>query len=82
MNDEKETYLWNNAIFVFDSSSLLDLYFVPKNSREKIYEEIFKKLENRLWLPFHVQYEYLKNREKIIIKPIGKNGQIDHHFPI
>lgn len=72
MNDEKETYLWNNAIFVFDSSSLLDLYFVPKNSREKIYEEIFKKLENRLWLPFHVQYEYLKNREKIIIKPISE----------
>lgn len=72
INDEKETYLWNNAIFVFDSSSLLDLYFVPKNSREKIYEEIFKKLENRLWLPFHVQYEFLKNREKIIIKPISE----------
>lgn len=72
INDEKEKSLWENAIIVFDSSSLLDFYFVPKKSREKIYDEIFKKLEQRLWIPNHVQFEYLKNREKIISKPISE----------
>ncbi|MCT4629602.1 PIN-like domain-containing protein [Winogradskyella sp.] len=70
IDEPKETYLWENADFVFDSSALLDLYFSPKPEREKISEEIFKKLTGRLWLPFHVQYEYLKNREKTIKKPI------------
>ncbi|GIQ57646.1 hypothetical protein Flavo103_07820 [Flavobacterium collinsii] len=70
LTEEKELNLWKDAIIIFDSSSLLDLYFSPKSEREKIDKEIFSELENRLWLPNHVQYEYLKNRENIIKKPI------------
>ena len=70
LSDSKEKTLWENAIIVFDSSALLDLYFSPKSERVNIITQIFKKLEGRLWLPNHVQYEYLKNREKIIKKPI------------
>jgi len=70
LSEEKEVLLWEKAIFVFDSSALLDIYFLPKPAREKIYIEIFQKLPQRLWMPFHVQFEYLKNREKIIGKPI------------
>lgn len=77
IDEEKESFLWENADFVFDSSALLDLYFTPKKSREKISEEIFKKLTDRLWLPSHVQFEYLKNREKTIKKPI-----IDKYEPL
>ena len=72
MTSKKEEELWKNAIFIFDSSALLELYFVPKTTRIKIYEEVFKKLSSRLWIPFHVQYEYLKNRENIIRKPISE----------
>ncbi|WP_449388610.1 PIN-like domain-containing protein [Chryseobacterium lineare] len=70
LTDEKEAILWRDAIIVFDSSALLDLYFSPKSEREKIDKEIFNELKDRLWLPNHVQYEYLKNRENIIKKPI------------
>ena len=70
MTDEKEEQLWEKAIFVFDTCSLLDLYFLPKTTRQRIYTDIFDKLDDRLWLPNHVQYEYLKNREKTITKPI------------
>jgi len=70
ISESKEEYLWKNAIIVFDSSALLDLYFLPKTARKKIENEIYKKLIDRLWLPNHVQYEYLKNREKIIKKPV------------
>ena len=70
LTNEKEAILWKDAIIVFDSSALLDLYFSPKSERQKIDKEIFTELKDRLWLPNHVQYEYLKNREKIIKKPI------------
>lgn len=70
LTEEKEAKLWKDAIIVFDSSALLDLYYSPKSEREKIDNEIFTKLKDRLWLPNHVQFEYLKNRENIIKKPI------------
>jgi phage FluMu protein Com len=70
IDEEKEKRLWDNAIFVFDSSALLDFYFLPQKTREKIYKEIFSNLVDRLWIPFHVEYEFLKNREKIIPKPV------------
>ncbi|WP_117882888.1 PIN-like domain-containing protein [Aureibaculum luteum] len=73
MSEEKENILWKDSIFIFDSSALLDFYFLPKPTRKKIYNEIFIKLEDRLWIPFNVQYEYLKNRESTIIKPISEN---------
>lgn len=70
IDEEKEQRLWETAVFVFDSSALLDFYFLPKKTREKIYEEIFTNLVDRLWLPFHVEYEFLKNREGVIPKPV------------
>lgn len=70
IDEEKEKRLWGTAIFVFDSSALLDFYFLPKKTREKIYGEIFSNLNDRLWLPFHVEYEFLKNRESVITKPV------------
>ncbi len=70
MTEIREKKMWENAIFIFDSSVLLDLYFFPKETRNEIYNEIFEKNKKRLWIPSHVEYEYLKNRKKIIKKPI------------
>lgn len=73
MTEEKEVILWENAIIVFDSCAILDFYYIPKDIRKEIYKDIFKRLKNRLWIPFHVQYEYLKNRTKVLKKPVSKN---------
>ena len=74
INDKKEKYLWNNAIFVFDSSALLDFYFLPQNTRKQIFNNLIgAKLKNRLWIPSHVKFEYNKNRANIIKKPISEN---------
>jgi hypothetical protein len=70
LTEEKEEFLWNEAVIVFDSSALLDIYFVPKNTRIKIYTDVFEKLPNRLWVSSHIQYEYMKNRESCIAKPV------------
>ncbi|MFW2565006.1 PIN domain-containing protein [Aliarcobacter butzleri] len=73
MTDQRESKLWVDAIYIFDTSALLDFYYFPTKTRKKIYEEIFEKLKNRLWIPGHVKYEYLKNRENVIKKPISLN---------
>ncbi len=70
LTPEKENQMWVDAIFVFDSSALLDLYYLPYNTRATIRNDVFCRLENRLWIPSHVQYEYSKNRQKVSTKPI------------
>ena len=72
LNDEKEERLWRTAIFVFDSSALLDFYYLPKKTREKIYSETFKHLDKRLWIPAHVEYEFLKNKDNVINKSFSE----------
>jgi len=78
LTDEREENLWKDAIFVFDSSALLYFYSIPKATRVKIYADEFEKLSNRLWIPFHIQYEYMKNRERCIYEtytPMKKKVQ-------
>ena len=74
LNPESEKALWENAIFIFDSSALLNFYFLPLPVRKSIFNDLFAiKLKDRLWIPAHVKYEYLKNKEKVINKPINEN---------
>lgn len=72
LNDAREKDLWHEAIIVFDSSALLDLYFLPIPTRTKLFELFTKDLKDRLWIPSHVNYEYHKNREKAISNPISE----------
>lgn len=72
LSDDREKRLWQDCIFVFDTSALLEFYLYSDKTREDIFETIFPKLINRLWIPQQVEYEYLKNRENVIKKPIQK----------
>lgn len=72
LTDVQESKLWNDAIFVFDSSALLDFYFLPIKTRIKVWKLFSVKLKNRLWIPSHVDFEYSKNRLKVIKKPISE----------
>lgn len=72
LTDDREKALWNNAVFIFDSSALLDFYFLPEKTRSKVFKLFATDLNNRLWIPSQVKYEYNKNREKIITKPISE----------
>lgn len=73
LNADIEKELWKDSLIVFDTSALIDFYYYPKETRQEIFEKIFPKLKNRLWVPSHVQFEYLKNRTTIIEKPIAEN---------
>jgi hypothetical protein len=59
------TNLWENAIFVFDTNFLLDLYRVS-HSTAKDFLNILEHLKERIWLPNQVVSEFLNRREVII----------------
>jgi hypothetical protein len=67
---ERERAIWADCIFVFDTSSLLEFYYFPKKSQQDIFSSTFEKIKDRLWIPHHVNFEYLKNRENTLKKPI------------
>lgn len=57
--------LWKNATFVFDTNFLLDLYRVSRLTGED-FLKILEHLQNRIWLPYQVADEFLRQREEII----------------
>lgn len=68
--EDMEAELFRNAIVVFDTSSLLRFYNYSDNSKENIYDNIYKKFSGRLWISGHVNFEFNKNRENVLRKPI------------
>jgi hypothetical protein len=70
ISQEKEANLFQNALFVFDSSSLLGFYYYSEKTRDQIFENVFKSLKSRLWITEQIEFEFLKNREKVKQKPV------------
>lgn len=63
-NEELES-LWSRALFVLDSSVLLNLYRYSPTTRTE-YLEVLHAFAERLWLPHQVASEFFLNREKVI----------------
>ena len=71
ISDDDEKKLFDQGHVVFDSSALLSFYGYTDKISEEYFNKVFKVLENRLWLPAQVIYEFEKNRKKVINKPKG-----------
>ncbi|EKE27035.1 MAG: hypothetical protein ACD_4C00082G0002, partial [uncultured bacterium (gcode 4)] len=65
--------LWKNAIFVFDTNILLNLYRYSNETSEQFLKTI-EKLGNRAWLPHQVALEFHRNR-LIVLSEEKKNYQ-------
>lgn len=74
MTPIREDALWKDAIIVFDTSSLCSLYDMTDDTK-KTMMDIFTYLQDRIWIPAQVMYEYKKNREKVIMNPIQEKYQ-------
>lgn len=74
MNKCKEDKLWENAIIIFDTSSLCAMYDMTKDAMDAM-TEILGFLNDRIWLPAQVLEEYHRNREKVIANPIREKYQ-------
>lgn len=69
MTAAREKTLWQDAVFVFDTSAIGDLYFLTQTAKDKMVS-ILEHFQDRCWIPAQVMYEYYKNREKFIKNPI------------
>ncbi len=56
--------LWAEAVFVFDTNVLLDLFRYSQNTRKELLE-ILEKLDDRIWIPHQFFYEYHRNKMTI-----------------
>jgi hypothetical protein len=65
LSESEMTQLWEEAIFVFDTNFLLDLYRVSRPVTEK-YFEVLEHLQGKIWLPNQVADEFSDRRESAI----------------
>ena len=64
--DEEKSELWENATFVFDTNVLLNLYRYSKDTRDALLNSM-EQLKDRIWIPYQVAYEFMKNRVETIL---------------
>lgn len=57
--------LWQNCVFVFDTSVLLNLYRLKDETKDAFFK-VIEKIEDRKWIPYLVGFEYHKNRHEVI----------------
>lgn len=64
--EEKEKeQIWKKSLVVLDTNVILNFYRYSKETRNEIWK-ILGDLEERLWIPYQVGYEYFKNKEMVI----------------
>ncbi|HYH98763.1 PIN-like domain-containing protein [Hyalangium sp.] len=56
--------LWKTATFVFDTNVLLHIHRRNKKTRRAILDK-FKRLGDRLWIPYEIAAEYQRNKLKV-----------------
>ncbi|MBD2094177.1 DUF4935 domain-containing protein [Trichocoleus sp. FACHB-591] len=75
--------LWSNCIFSFDTNILLHVYRYTPKARERLFD-ILDKLQERIWLPYQVAYEYQEERLNVIsqqLKPYSElQKSLDDHL--
>jgi hypothetical protein len=57
--------LWEEALLVFDTNVLLNLYRISLGSRRALLA-ILEQYRDRVWIPYQVGLEYHRNRLKVI----------------
>lgn len=63
------TDLWQQGLFSFDASVLLNIYGYSKKTRDELVDFIEKKA-TRVRLPYQFGLEYARNRSSVIVKQV------------
>ena len=75
--EEEISKLWQEGIFVFDTNMLLNVYRYTEKTRERYFEILHRlKMQNQLWIPYQVAYEYQDRRMDVI------QGQLDAYTEV
>lgn len=65
--DDELSSLWQQGIFVFDTNMLLHVYEYSPDTRVRFFETL-SRLQERIWIPYQVAFEYQRRRMKVIIR--------------
>lgn len=66
---EDSIKVYEDSIIVLDTNVLLDLYRYNDQNRAKMFE-ILKTINDRLYMPHWVAYEFMKNKKNIILQKV------------
>ena len=63
--EEQYKNIWNDATFVLDANVLLNLYRYSSETQDEVIK-ILELTKDRLWIPYQVADEFLRNRLSVI----------------
>lgn len=75
LSDKEKAAIWEKAIFVFDTNVLLNLYRYTATTRSALLDSI-KKVNNRIWIPYQVAYEFMKDRPTVIFDTVQRYNEL------
>ncbi len=75
LSDAEKKALWDNATFVFDTNVFLNLYRYSKKTRDALLDAM-KQLESRIWMPYHVAFEFMRRRPEIIFETVDRYSKL------
>src|SRR3989338_8073098 len=66
-SDTEFKELWRGCLFVFDTSTLLNMYRYSRQTVQAYFKILTElKAKNQLWLPYQVGYEFHERRITVI----------------
>lgn len=77
--EPETTTLWAEAVFVFDTNVLLNLYRMSRETSLKI-KSILCRLKGRLFLPHQVGVEFFRNLEEEITRQVNAFEQVRQYL--
>jgi len=67
LDEETLEEMWEQALFIFDSNVLLDLYRLPQDAKNELLSILKNpEIKRRIWIGFQGLLEFLNNRHDII----------------
>lgn len=75
LSDVEKKSLWDNATFVFDTNVFLNLYRYSKKTRDALLDAM-TQLEDRIWMPYQVAYEFMRRRPEIIFETTERYSKL------
>lgn len=76
LSDKAKEELWNTAIFIFDTNVFLNLYRYSQNTRKQLLTAL-DSLRDRIWMPYQVAREIMKNRYEVIWSTQNSYSQLN-----
>lgn len=72
--NKEKSKLWKEAVFVFDTNVLLNLYRYSAKTRNSLLES-FDNFKDRVWIPYQVAFEYMNKRCEVIYETVLRYDQ-------